>query len=192
MRIHEIDARLVNTVSLLEGCSSYKLVGNLPYYAANRILRHFLESQCKPEKVVIMVQREVAQQMCAADGSKSVLSVATQLYGKPHIVRWVRPGSFSPPPKVNSAIVKIDVFEKPAAGVEDTSAFFKLVRAGFSAPRKQIRNSIAQGLGIDQYEVERLFAEAGMDFRRRAETLSISDWATLQRIWSKQTISPDK
>ena len=181
VHVHEADAREVDVASLLGGCMPYKLLGNLPYYAAMPILRRFLEGACKPQQAVVMVQREVAHQMCAPAGDKSLLSVAVQLYGSLSVVRLVRPGSFTPPPKVTSAIVHIDVFDKPAEGIDNPNAFFTVVRAGFSAPRKQLRNSLANGLRVTGDTAEALLATAGIDPKRRAETLTLAEWASLYR-----------
>ena len=181
VHVHEADAREVNIESLLGGCMPYKLLGNLPYYAAMPILRRFLEGACKPQQAVVMVQREVAHQVCAPDGDKSLLSIAVQVYGSPSIVRLVRPGSFTPPPKVTSAIVRINVFDKPTEGIDDPNAFFIVVRAGFSAPRKQLRNSLANGLNIPGDTAEALLTIAGIDPKRRAETLSLAEWASLYK-----------
>ncbi len=181
VELHTADARRANVEALLGGCVPYKLVGNLPYYAAMPILRHFLEGPCKPQAAVVLLQREVAQQVCAAPGRMSLLSLAVQLYGLPRIVRWVRPGAFHPPPKVTSAVVHIRVYDQPAEGVDDPDGFFRVARAGFSAPRKQLRNALAQGLAISPSAAVGLLDRAGIDPRRRAETLSLAEWARLHR-----------
>jgi 16S rRNA (adenine1518-N6/adenine1519-N6)-dimethyltransferase len=183
VEIHTADARRVDVEALLGGCSSYKLLGNLPYYAAMPILRRFLESRCRPQEAVVLLQREVAQQVCATPGRMSLASLAVQLYGTPRIVRWVRPGAFRPPPKVTSAVVHIEVRDSLAEGVDDAEGFFRVARAGFSAPRKQLRNALAQGLAVVSSVAEALLAKAGIDPRRRAETLSLAEWAGLHRAW---------
>ena len=132
----------------------------LPYYAAQPIVRRFLEAEHKPTLMVIMLQREVARTMTAAPGDMSLLSVATQLYGKPRIVTSVPPRAFRPAPKVTSAVVRIDVFPKPALPIDSIDAFFTLVRAGFSAPRKQIHNCLQQGLSIPRIDAEALLSDA--------------------------------
>ena len=179
VEVHLADARSSDVEALLGGCVPYKMAGNLPYYAALPILRRFLESRCPPQRAVVLVQREVADLMCAPPGRLSLLSVGVQLFGAPRIVRVVRPGSFNPPPKVTSAVVAIDVYPEPAAGVRDTAAFFRVARAGFSAPRKQLRNSLASGLGEPALVVERLLADADVEPSRRPASLSIEEWASL-------------
>jgi 16S rRNA (adenine1518-N6/adenine1519-N6)-dimethyltransferase len=186
VELHKADAREVAVEELLGGCVDYKLVGNLPYYAATPILRHFLEGACKPSVAVVMVQLEVAREICAEPGKMSLLSVGVQLYGRPRIVRLVRPGSFIPPPKVTSAIVAIDVYKQPAEAVEDSTGFFQVVRAGFSAPRKQLHNSLAQGLAIPQAQAEQLLNQSGVEPSRRAEALSLDEWTRLYRSWTSQ------
>ena len=159
----------------------YKVVANLPYYITSPVLRLFLESKTKPERLVVMVQKEVARQICAQPGDMSLLSVGIQLYGKPKIVKYVPARAFYPPPDVDSAILKISVL--PARRIDvDEKDFFTMVRAGFSAARKQIGNSLAKGLALPKEEVLTLLAAAGIDARRRAETLSIEEWG---RLWGE-------
>lgn len=185
VEVIEADAREAEPVALLGDCRPYALVGNLPYYAALPILRRFLESECRPQRAAILVQREVAQQLCATPGAMSLASLGVQVYGSPRIVRIVRPGSFDPPPKVTSAIVAIDVYDELAAGIDDSRAFFTLARAGFSAPRKQLRNALAGGLSVAPDQAEALLASGGIDPKRRAETLAVAEWAALYRAWRR-------
>ena len=154
----------------------YKVVANLPYYAATPIVRRFLESPWPPSLMVVTVQREVAQSMTASPGGMRLLSVGVQLYGKPRIVGYIGPGSFRPTPKVTSAIVRIDVYPRPALPLEDTEGFFRVVRAGFSSPRKQLRNSLGQVFELAGTRVEELLLEAGIDYTLRAEALTLDEW----------------
>ena len=117
----------------------------------------------------------------------SLVSLGVQLFGRPRTVRLVRPGSFVPPPKVTSAVVAIDVYGRPAEGVDDTAAFFYLARAGFSAPRKQLRNALAGGLGIAPVEAETLLADAALDPKRRAESLSMGEWEEMETAGRRST-----
>ena len=160
---------------------SYKIVANLPYYIAAPILRHFLEASLKPSLMVVMVQKEVGQSIVAAPGDMSILGISVQLYGKPTIVDYVPAQSFYPQPKVDSAIVRIEVYPKPAIEVESIAGFFEIVKAGFSAPRKQIRNSLALGLQLDSAAVVELLQQVGLAPQRRPETLSLEEWAKLHR-----------
>ena len=147
VRVVCADAREIPIESLVDETMAYKLVANLPYYAASPIVRRFLESRHKPEVMVVMVQREVAQTMTAKQGKMGLLSVATQVYGRPKVVCHVPPRAFRPAPKVWSSVVRIDVYDAPAVPFDSAQGFFEVVRAGFSAPRKQIRNSLANGPG---------------------------------------------
>jgi 16S rRNA (adenine1518-N6/adenine1519-N6)-dimethyltransferase len=165
--------------------NAYKVVANLPYYIAAPILRYFLEASLKPTLMVVMVQKEVAQSIVAGPGDLSILGISVQFYGKPVIVDYVPAESFYPQPKVDSAIVRIDVYPKPAVNVTDITGFFNAVKAGFSTPRKQIRNSLAIGLDMQSSEVSKLLRSANIDPRRRPETLSLEDWARLYQVFTK-------
>jgi 16S rRNA (adenine1518-N6/adenine1519-N6)-dimethyltransferase len=165
------------------GLTSYKVVANLPYYITSPVLRHFLEAPVKPETMVVMVQKEVAKTITAGAGQRSVLSIAVQFYGKPSIIKVVPAASFYPPPEVDSAVVKIEVYRRPPVDVDDVEGFFKLVRAGFTAARKQVINSLMQGLGLSRPEVTGLLEKAAIDPRRRAETFTLEEWADLWRVW---------
>lgn len=177
------DARKADPVVLLGGCGAYVLAGSLPYYAALPILRRFLESRCRPNRVAALVQREVADQLCAAQGDMSLASLGVQVHGSPRITRIVRPGSFSPAPKVTSAIVAIDVRDEPVVGIDDLVGFFTVARAGFSSRRKQLRNALASGLDIPQTDATALLVGARINPTRRAETLGILEWAALYQAW---------
>lgn len=156
----------------------YKVVADLPYNIASPVLRHFLEAACKPELMVVMVQREVAARMAASPGQMSTLSIGIQLYSRPTIVATVSPRSFHPPPKVHSAIVRLEVYPRPAVDVPP-DALFRVVRAGFSQPRKQLRNTLAAGLGLKAAEAESILSKVGVDPKRRPQTLSLEEWAAL-------------
>ena len=183
VRIVHSDAREVDIAYIVPHDAPYKLIANLPYYAAQPIVRRFLEAEHKPSLMVVMVQREVARNMTAEPGDMSLLSVATQLYGKPRIVGSVPPRAFRPAPKVTSAVVRIDVFPQPALSLDSIDAFFTLVRAGFSAPRKQVHNCLQQGLSVSRAEAEAMLSDASIDPRRRPQTLSLDDWGDLYAAW---------
>ena len=179
IRVIRADAREIDAAALYPPPAPYKLVANLPYYAALPIIRRFLEAAHKPALMVVMVQREVARNMAALPGDMSLLSVATQLYAKPRIVASVPPRAFRPAPKVTSAIVRLDILPRPALELDGVDGFFGLVRAGFSAPRKQIHNCLQRGLGIPRDHAGALLADAAIDPRRRPQTLSLHDWGSL-------------
>ena len=169
--------------SLLGVDTTYKVVGTLPYYIATAVIRHFLEAQIKPLSIVVTVQKEVAQAIAAPVGKMSLLTVSVQLYGKPTIVDYIPPQSFYPPPKVDSAILRVDLYERPLIAIADGAIFFSIVRAGFSAPRKQLRNSLALGLEMSTGEATSLLEEAGIEQKRRAETLNLEEWAGIYQVF---------
>lgn len=163
----------------------YKLVANIPYYITSAILRHFLESEHRPTKVVLMVQKEVAQRVVAQPPEMSLLAVSVQFYGKPKTWSYVPAGAFFPPPKVDSAILLIDVFslaERPCPDV-DEKQFFEVVRAGFGQKRKQLANSLTAGLPhLDKEQIQAALTEAGIAGTRRAETLTLPEWGNLTKV----------
>ena len=163
----------------LSGGQPYIVVANLPYNIASPTIRLFLESDHPPQRMVVMVQREVAQQMTALPGKASLLTIATQVFANARITRRVRPGSFVPPPAVDSAVVRLDVHAEPRVSPDQQPQFFQAVRAGFAAPRKQLRNSLAIGLGLDTRAVDAALSAVGIDGRRRPQTLTIDEWAPI-------------
>ena len=173
------DATKTDINELVSESKQYKLVANLPYYIATAIIRRFLEAPHKPRIMVVTVQKEVALSMAAPEGKTGLLGVVTQFYGKPKIMGTIRPGSFYPPPKVTSAVLRIDVHPSPPIQVSSEKGFFTLVRAGFSAPRKQLKGVLSQALGIPADDVKRVLASVGIDWKRRAETLTLDEWGAL-------------
>jgi 16S rRNA (adenine1518-N6/adenine1519-N6)-dimethyltransferase len=160
----------------------YKLVANLPYYITAPTFRHFLESANSPRLMVVMVQQEVAQRITAKPGELSLLGVSVQFYGKPRIMAQVPAQAFYPAPKVDSAILRIDVDEHKILTQSERDSFFRVVQAGFSERRKQLHNSLAHGLHRKNEDVRTWLAAASIDASRRAETLSIEEWLCLWRI----------
>ena len=161
---------------------NYKVVGNLPYYAANPIMRHFLESKNPPSKMVLTVQKEVAESIVAKPGNMRILSVAVQMYGKPKIAGHIRPGSFNPPPKVTSSIISIDLYSEPLLAVVDRESFFGLVRSAFNSRRKQLRNSLSRHIDVTGAIMEGILEMAGISPTLRAQDLSIADWGRLHEV----------
>ena len=186
LRVIEGDARTVDLKSLVGPHAVYKVLGNLPYYAANPIVRRFLEAANQPELMVVTLQEEVARSMAAAPGKMGFLSVAVQYYADTKVVCTVPPGAFRPPPKVLSAVLRLDIRPVPAVNVTEEEAFFALVRAGFASPRKQLRNSLAHGLGVTPADVTHLLDSLDLDGSRRPATLSIGEWASICGAWELQ------
>jgi len=160
----------------------YKLVANLPYYITAPTFRHFLESANKPRLLVVMVQYEVAQRMVAGPGDMSLLGVSVQFYGQPRIVARVPARAFYPAPKVDSAILRVDVREHVPLSQEERDGFFRVVQAGFAERRKQLHNSLTHHLHRKNEEIRACLASANIDPSRRAETLTIDEWLAL---WEK-------
>ena len=158
----------------------YKLVANLPYYITAPTFRHFLESGNAPRLLVVMVQYEVAQRIVAGPGDLSLLGVSIQFYGQPKIIAHVPARAFYPAPKVDSAILRVDVQKQVPLTREERNSFFRLVQAGFAERRKQLHNSLTHHLHQKNEEVRASLTAANIDPSRRAETLSIEDWL---RLW---------
>jgi 16S rRNA (adenine1518-N6/adenine1519-N6)-dimethyltransferase len=156
----------------------YKVVANLPYQITSAALRHLLDAKVRPEKLVVMVQKEVADRILADDGKQSILAVALRYYAQPSRVVEVPRDCFHPPPRVDSSVVMLDLMERPAVDVE-AQRFFKVVRAGFSLKRKQLKNSLANGMQIEAAQAVAVLEAADIDPRRRAETLSLDEWAAI-------------
>jgi 16S rRNA (adenine1518-N6/adenine1519-N6)-dimethyltransferase len=172
----------------------YKVIANLPYYITSPVLSHFLEAQPRPLEMVVMVQKEVGEAIAAAPGKMRLLSVKTQFYSKPSIASYVPAASFYPVPKVDSVILRLDVYSQPPlikSGVSDVAGFFDIVMHGFSSPRKQLRNSLAQSLQMPASQVASLLEKAGIEAKRRAETLSLEEWRELWKIFAPFLCHPE-
>jgi 16S rRNA (adenine1518-N6/adenine1519-N6)-dimethyltransferase len=159
--------------------AGYKVVANLPYYITSLALRHILEATPPPSLAVVMVQKEVAERICAKPGDLSLLAISVQFYANPRIVQRVPAGAFYPAPKVDSAVLRLDVLPKPAVATVAPQAFFSIVRAGFGQKRKQLANSLSAGLRLSKTVVQDALISAGIDPKRRAETLTLAEWGTL-------------
>ena len=182
----EADARTFSPTDLpIAQGEPYSFVANLPYYAATPIIRNFLESEAPPAEMIVMVQKEVADEMRAKPGDMSMLSVAIQVFADVTRLFEVPPSAFTPAPKVHSSVLRITPHPKPLVAIEESDSFFSLVKAGFKAPRKQLHNSLAKGLNIDGPMARELLGAAEIDSERRPATLSIPEWQTLYEAWSK-------
>lgn len=158
----------------------YKVVANVPYYITGAILRHLLSAQNKPTTVVLTVQKEVAERVTAVPPQMSLLAVSTQLYGTAELVTTIKAGAFWPRPDVDSAVLRLTLYPQPLLPFAEEEPFFALVKAGFSQKRKQLKNNLQQ-LGYNQAEITAVLQAAGVDGRRRAETLSIDEWLTIHQ-----------
>lgn len=174
------DILAVNVPELFQP-DPYIVVANVPYYITSAILRHLLENTHRPRHLVLTVQHEVAERLIAKPDEMSILSVSVQFFGRPRIVARLKPSVFWPRPDVDSAVVRIDTFAQPPVDVPDNEVFFRVVRAGFGQKRKQLKNSISSGLNLTAEASQALFEAAQVDPRRRAETLTLDEWARLTR-----------
>lgn len=153
---------------------NYKLIANIPYYITSPLIRKFLEGRSIPNEMILMVQKEVAKRICAKPPKMSLLAVSVQYYAKPEILFIVSRENFDPVPKVDSAVIRITPLFK-----QRNDSFFKLVKAGFSNPRKQILNNLSKGLDKSKEETASLLLENDIKPEKRAESLSIEDWEKL-------------
>ena len=154
----------------------YRVVANLPYHITSPAIRHFLWSDRPPERLVLMVQKEVADRIAAPPGKMSLLSVMVQLYAETEVIATVPPHAFLPAPEVSSAILRLVTRSQPAVPIDDREAFLKVVAAGFSHTRKQLHNALAWGMWLPRDAAEPLLREAGIDPMRRAQSLSLTEW----------------
>lgn len=163
----------------LELADGYVVVANIPYYITSAIIRRLLEAPVKPQRILLTIQREVADRVCALPGEMSLLSLSVQVYGLPKRVLTIPAEAFYPVPGVDSAVLLIELYPQPLIPAENLDAFFTLAKAGFSQKRKTLRNSLSGGLGWKPENVETLLATAGIDAKRRAETLTLEEWGKL-------------
>lgn len=160
----------------------YIVVANIPYYITSAVIRHLLENEPKPRRIVLTVQKEVAQRICARPGDMSLLALSVQVYGKPHLAAHIPAEAFFPAPKVDSAVLCVDIYPSPLIKEGLLETFFKLIKAGFSQKRKTLRNSLSSRLHISPIHAADLLTRANIDPQRRAETLSIEEWERLSSL----------
>jgi len=166
----------------LVAAKNYIVAANIPYYITSAVIRHLLESETKPRRIVLTVQKEIAERICAKPGDMSLLALSVQVYGKPRIAARIPASAFFPEPKVDSAVLCVDIYPSPLIKAELLKSFFKLLKAGFSQKRKTLRNSLSSGLHITAAASEEMLTKANINPMRRAETLSIEEWQTLCEI----------
>jgi len=156
-----------------------KVVANLPFYLTSPVIRKFLESETPPEQMVFFVQKEVAQRICSRPPSMNLLAVSVQFYAKPEIAVYVSKKSFWPQPKVDSAILRIVPLINADRKLINADLFFRIVRAGFSQPRKQILNNLSRVLKLEKERVKPWLLGSDVRPKQRAETLTMEDWVKL-------------
>jgi 16S rRNA (adenine1518-N6/adenine1519-N6)-dimethyltransferase len=175
-------AQLITRPDTLVARPEYLVVANIPYYITSALLRHLLEAERPPRRLVLTVQEEVARRICATPGDMSLLSLSVQLYGKPSVKARIPAGAFYPAPKVDSAVIRIDLFPAPCIPSPWLDTFFRLAKAGFSQKRKTLRNSLAGGMGWSTTQAAETLQRAGILPQRRAESLSLEEWRRLVEI----------
>ncbi len=165
------------------GCQQieYKIVANLPYYIVAPVIRKFLEAKYPPKEMVLMVQKEVAQRICARPPKMNLLAVSVQFYAQPKIISYVSKKSFWPQPKVDGAIIKIRIKNQELRIKNNKDLFFRVVKAGFAHPRKQLINNLSKGLKIDKQKVRTWLLKNKIQPSQRAQTLTVENWAQLTK-----------
>jgi 16S rRNA (adenine1518-N6/adenine1519-N6)-dimethyltransferase len=193
--ILEVELAAYDNVTLIHGdildqdpaqlfARPYKVVANVPYYITGAILRHLLSTAHKPLLMVMTVQKEVAARITAVPPNMSLLAVSTQFYGRVQRITTIKAGAFWPRPDVDSAIIRLDLYEERPLPLNEEATFFRLVKAGFSQKRKQLKNNLRQ-LGLSKEKVTAVLVAAGVDGRRRAQTLTLDEWLAIYRAWTE-------
>lgn len=154
----------------------YYVVANIPYYITSAVIRYLLETPRPPARILLTIQREVAERICSRPPDMSLLALSVQVYGNPVICGKIPASAFHPPPNVDSAIVRIDLLPEPRISTDKINLFFRLIKAGFSQKRKTLRNSLSAGMHLSGEQIGVLLIASGIDPMRRAETLTIEEW----------------
>jgi 16S rRNA (adenine1518-N6/adenine1519-N6)-dimethyltransferase len=157
----------------------YKVVANIPYYITSAILRHLLEAEIQPSKIVLTIQREVAERILNRDEKMSLLSLSVQIYGEAHIAAHIPAACFYPEPQVDSSVLAIDIYDDPKLSRESIPTLFQIAHAAFRQKRKMLRNSLKPVFNGNQDALSAALSAAGIDVRRRPETLSLEEWINL-------------
>lgn len=183
------DILKIDYLKLIENCKfkieNYKVVANIPYYLTSPLIRKLLEAKLPPTDLVLMIQKEVAERICSKVPDMNLLAVSVQFYADPKIVFNVSKNSFWPIPKVDSAVIKItprSQTSREAGGPTSPDLFFRIVKAGFSQPRKQIGGNLSKMLKIEKKKVDELLTKNNLSPTQRAETLTIQDWKNLAEV----------
>ncbi|MCK4898818.1 MAG: hypothetical protein KAS38_08570, partial [Anaerolineales bacterium] len=165
----------------------YMVVANIPYYITSSLIRHLLEARQRPTRMILTLQLEVAERICAKPNRMSLLALSVQIYGHPQVKARIPASAFYPSPKVDSAIVRVDIYPTPAIPDHNIETFFRLAKAGFSQKRKTLRNALSGGMAWPKDNTENYLRSAGIDPNRRAETLNLNEWNLLAQQVKNQT-----
>ncbi|MBK7724328.1 MAG: ribosomal RNA small subunit methyltransferase A [Dehalococcoidia bacterium] len=179
LRVVPGDARLFDPAEVIPPGMPFAVAGNLPYFAANPIIRHLLESFPKPVEMVVMVQREVAREIAADEGDWSLLTISVRVYAETELLFDVAPEAFDPPPSVVSSVIRITLRSEPLVPPERNAEFFEFVSRVFRNPRKQIHNGLSRGVWLPPEGARAALEMAGIAPSRRPETLTILEWLRL-------------
>jgi 16S rRNA (adenine1518-N6/adenine1519-N6)-dimethyltransferase len=164
----------------------YVVVANIPYNITSVLIRKLLEAKNPPERMVLTLQREVAERIVAPAGDMSLLALGVQVYGDPSIVARIPASAFYPQPNVDSAILRVEIRDPPKVARDLIRPLFMLARAGFGQRRKQLHNALSGGLGLGREETAHLLLEAGIDPRKRAQALTVAEWGRLAQTFAKR------
>ena len=164
----------------------YYVAANIPYYITSAVIRHLLEGKARPKRLALTVQKEVAERICAAPGKLSLLALSVQIYGKADIPMIIPASAFYPEPKVDSAVVRIELFDEPLIPPDQADAFFALAKAGFGQKRKTLRNALSSNLHLSTDSISTRLEQVGIDPMRRAETLSIEEWKRMMEVFPQE------
>jgi 16S rRNA (adenine1518-N6/adenine1519-N6)-dimethyltransferase len=175
VRLVQGDVLSLNLAQLLSQ-PEYLVVANIPYYITSAVIRRLLEVDKQPRRLILTVQQEVAERICSEPGDMSLLSLSVQVYGQPSVKAHIPAGAFYPAPRVDSAVIRVDLYPEPRIPSRLLEPFFRLAKAGFSQKRKTLRNSLAAGMGWRPAQAADLLQRAGVNPQRRAETLSLDEW----------------
>lgn len=177
-RLVEQDARYLIPGDIV-GDQVYQVVANLPYSVATVIMRNLMESDHPPVRMTVMVQKEVAERMTAQPGDMSLLGLATDLYSDANIELVVPPGSFLPPPKVDSAVVRLDTRESLRGTQKMRDRMFQIATLAFQRKRKTLSNGLANATGVPKAEMDQILEGIGIDPMRRPQTLGVDEWLAI-------------
>ncbi|MCJ7695469.1 MAG: 16S rRNA (adenine(1518)-N(6)/adenine(1519)-N(6))-dimethyltransferase RsmA [Anaerolineaceae bacterium] len=172
------DILKLDPTSLVLG-NDYIVVANIPYYITSVVLRLLLGAKNKPRKLILTIQKEVAERICAKNGKMSLLSLSVQIYGKPEIRASIPAGCFYPTPEIESSVISIELLPEPLIPIDQMDLFFTLAHAGFGQKRKTLRNSLSARLPFSSEQIVEMLRQSGIDPQRRAETLTLTEWGIL-------------
>jgi len=174
---------LKQDIAALVNDLGYLVVANIPYYITSAVIRHLLEAQKQPSRLVLTMQKEVAARICAKPGDLSMLALSVQVYGEPRAVAHIPAGAFYPPPKVDSTVLRVDLYPHSRISADQLEDFFHLAKLGFAQKRKTLRNTLSAGLHWTPDKAVALLTTAGIDPMRRAETVRLEEWGRLVKAY---------